>query len=265
MQYVPDNSCDDLASYRYRDECCPTVFALPQNVLGRLLDSEGVSDEVEQAANENWTARLGKFKTSAADDAEGYAKFQLLTNGITYTIIFDGIMKEYNSGNTEGGNTIVDTSEVGYDVTTYKLTFEEFNVETNRFQAVAYQTIGQYGETDHAMTFLGAMSYKAFCRQRYGSNVIGGDVTKVDGAETYISREDRGVTSISSATAVVTTKYLEPFTSYRLYGYLHSRVSSGKRYYCVDFVGDFDALLHKLLLQVNSKLESLVEQLQSHQ
>ena len=195
-------------------------------------------------ANKNWTARLGKFKTSAADDSEGYAKFQLLSNGITYTIIFSGIMKEVTNNASGGGSSIVDSTDVSYDATTYKLSFEELNVETNRFQAVAYQTVGQYAETDHQMNFLGVMSYKAFCRQRYGSNVIGGDVTRVDSGETFVSIQDTGETTINTSTSVVTTRYLEPFTSYRLYGYLHSYRQGGTTYYCKDFVGDFDAVCY---------------------
>ena len=210
-----------------------------------------------------WTARLGKVTRSgkATKDGSGKwvsdpAKFDLLANATTYTIVFHGLFSGAteqpapSSSSGEGeegeeGSTITPSAgyidllntDVYYDAMTYGVTVLESEKTRTTFTGIAYQTIGAHGETNHAMTECGKKGYAGFCRRRDGTHVSSENIGAVsfNNGPTTVSTDtvgsSAGSTNFNGSEVKVTG--LQPSTGYRLYVYLTN---------CKDFEGKYDAV-----------------------
>ena len=207
-----------------------------------------------------WTARLGKVTRSgkATKDSSGKwtsepAKFDLLANATTYTIVFHGLFSgtteqpapSASSGEGEEGSTITPSAgyidllntDVYYDAMTYGVTVLESKKTRTTFTGIAYQTIGAHGETNHAMKECGKKGYAGFCRRRDGTHVSSENIGAVsfNNGATTVSTDtigsSAGSTNFNGSEVKVTG--LQPSTGYRLYVYLTN---------CKDFEGKYDAV-----------------------
>ena len=209
----------------------------------------------------DWTARLGKVTRSgvATKDALGNwvsdpAKFDLLANATTYTIVFHGLFsgaasdqpassteeaegEESSSVNPSAGYIDLLNTDVYYDAMTYGVTVLEAEKTRTTFTGIAYQTIGAHGETNHAMTECGKKGYAGFCRRRDGTHVSSTNIGAVtfNSGSTTVSTETIGSSAGSASFngSEVKVTGLQPSTGYRLYVYLTN---------CKDFEGKYDAV-----------------------
>lgn len=187
-----------------------TITMIPKFSLGE----EG---EVE------WRARLGGVIVSG--NGNNPAKFNLLDNAVTYTVVFKGLqpVTEYVDPNVYYG-PVFDTSElfesqdVYYDVRTYGCKLYERDCGTNSFTATVYQIFGAFGEFDKLLMEFKPYGYSGYCTRRDGNVPNGAYVGSV-----FIDETDQSVT----------VEGLEPNTSYRLYVWLKD---------CRDFEGYEDAV-----------------------
>jgi len=204
-----------------------------------------------------WTAKLGRVTQSGTStkNASGEwesdpAKFALLANATTYTIVFHGLFSGAASPTPDAGDGESDgtldtsagyidllNSDVYYDAMTYGVTVLEASKTRTTFTGIAYQTIGAHGETNHAMTECGKKKYAGFCRRRDGSSVASTNVGYVsfNNGTTTVSTDVIGQSAGSAnfTGSEVTITGLLPSTGYRLYVYLKG---------CKDFEGQYDAV-----------------------
>lgn len=185
-----------------------------------------------------WKATLGKDTVSGVG-SDDKAKFKLLENGNTYTIVFRGLYanaayvpeelkdddEENDDTENEDGQKLSDlyqlemeflNTEVYYSVRTYAVQLKEREIGTNSYACTIYQTPGAAGEEYKQMIEHMYYPYDAYCTRRDG-NVDNG--VRVG----WVSIEDQHAT----------VRGLEPSTSYRLYVWLNG---------CKDFEGYYDAV-----------------------
>ena len=215
------------------------------------FNDDGESDNIE------WTAKLGKVvesgvarKNNGKFETEP-AKFQLLANATTYTIIFSGLYSgavvQPDAGGSDEPNeewdiptaaTALDllNRDLYYDCMTYGVTVLQNEVSKNGFVGTAYQIVGAHGQSNHSLIECDPKGYAAFCRRRDGSSISSNNIGSVTFNNTTVESarivgSSAGSVNFTGQTVNVTG--LQPSTGYRLYVYLLD---------CYDFAGKYDAV-----------------------
>lgn len=247
--YMSEGVINDLVITGYTPGATVTVYAQPINMndaRGEATTTTWAPTEFEgmgytvtgttitmipffsigTLGNVTWKASLGKETVTGTGMMP--AKFKLLSNSTTYNIVFKGLYA--NSSYSPSGYSYETEDEyinqdVYYDVRTYGVQLKERSIETNRYYATIYQTLGAFGESGKLMKNLGPFTYNGYCVRRDGnidSGIRAGGCIFDNDAQT------------------VSVVGLEPDTGYRLYVYLDGINSSS--YQCKDFEGYNDAV-----------------------